>query len=175
MKTTINKKLVGGLLIGLMFTAIGTVLVTAQADVTTQETIPPIPFGGRHGFGPYAYNLTEDQQAEIEEILATLREQNATREEVQAAIQDKLEEFGVLDIQLENEIAQTQQRLEILNREKELRDEGYSWDEINTIIQDEFGLEEPICLDIGIPKCSGFGQGPHGAPPEFTSGEEIQQ
>ena len=73
--------------------------------------------------------------------MTTLREQNATRNEIQTAIQEKLDEFGVLDTQLDNEIEQTQQRLTILNRQKELRDEGYSWDEINTIIQEEFDLE----------------------------------
>jgi DNA-binding transcriptional MerR regulator len=179
MKTT-NKKLVSGLLIGLFITAIGAVLVTAQTDDSTEETIPTIPFDGRHkmeGFGPFAYNLTDDQQAEIDDLIATLRQENATYEEIQSAIQEKLDEFGVLDAQLENEIARTQQQLTILNRQKELRDQGYSWDEINSIIQDEFNLENTTYMGYGMAFDHGFGPGPcgGGGPHEFMPGEEIEQ
>ncbi len=135
-----NKKLVGGLLIGLIITAIGAVLATAETDDTIDETTIPIPPEGKHGIRPFSYNLTEEQQAELENLMTTLREQNATRNETQAVIQEKLDEYGVLDTQLDNEITQTEQRLIILNRQKELRDQGYSWDEINTIIQEEFDL-----------------------------------
>jgi len=48
--------------------------------------------------------------------MTTFRDQNATPEEIQTAIQEKLDEYGVLDTQLDNEIAQTEQRLIILNR-----------------------------------------------------------
>ena len=175
MKTT-NKKLVGGLLIGLLFSTIGAVLVTAETDATTDETTQPIVFGGRHemhGFGLLSTYLTDEQQEEINETITSLRNQNATHEEIQAAIQEKLDEFGVLDTQLENEIEQTQQRLTILNREKELRDQGYSWDEINTIIQEEFDLENTMGFDMTFDQ--GFGPGPHGGPKAFMFGEEIQQ
>ena len=60
MRTT-NKKLVGGLLIGLIITAIGAVLTTAQTDTTTDETTLPIPPEGKHGLGPFTFNLTEEQ------------------------------------------------------------------------------------------------------------------
>ena len=177
MKTT-NKKLVGGLLIGLFITAIGAVLATAQTDDTTEETTPIIPFEGRHKmkeFGPFAYNLTDDQQAEMEDLITTLREENATWEEIQSAIQGKLDEFGVLDAQLDNEIARTQQQLTILNRQKELRDQGYSWDEINSIIQDEFDLENTTYMGYGMTFDHGFGPGPCHGPHEFMSGEEVEQ
>lgn len=174
MKTT-HKKLVSGLLIGLFITAIGAVFATAQTDETTQETTPTIPFEGRHGHGPFAYNLTEEQQTEIEDLLATLREENATRDKIQAAIQEKLDEYGVLDAQLDNEIAQTQQQLTILNRQKELRNQGYSWDEISSIIQDEFDLENTMHMGYGMTYDHGFGPGPCGGPHEFMSGEEIEQ
>ena len=59
---TINKKLVGGLLISLIITAIGTVLTTAETDDITNETTIPIPPEGKHGIRPFAYNLTEEQQ-----------------------------------------------------------------------------------------------------------------
>jgi hypothetical protein len=178
MKTT-NKKLVGGLLIGLLFSAIGAVIATAQTDATINETTPSILFGGRHGMnglGPLSTYLTDEQQAELNDTIASLRDQNATHEEIQAAIQEKLDEFGVMDIQLDNEIEQTQQRLTILNREKELRGQGYSWDEINTIIQEEFDLENTTCMGFGMTFDQGFGPGPHGGGPHnFMSGEEIEQ
>ena len=127
--------MVGGLLIGLVLMSIGAIFATAQTDETTQETpMPPISFGGHHRLGPLRYNLTQEQQTEIEDLITTLREQNATNEEIQTAIQEKLDEFGVLDEQLDNEITQTEQRLQILYRQQELREQGYSWDEISTII-----------------------------------------
>ena len=170
-----NKKLVGGILIGLIITAIGAVLTTAQTDATTDETTITIPPEGKHGLGPFAYNLTEEQHAEIENLLTTLKEQNATRNETQTAIQEKLDEFGVLDTQLDNEITQTEQRLVFLNRQKELRDQGYSWDEINTIIQEEFDLENITNMSYGMMQSPGFGQGPCGGPHEFMPSEELDQ
>jgi hypothetical protein len=158
MRTT-NKKLAGGLLIGLIITAIGAVLTTAQTDATINETIIPIPPKGKHGFGPFNYNLTEEQQTELENLITTLREQNATRNETQAAIQEKLDEYGVLDTQLDNEITQTEQRLAILNRQKELRNQGYSWNEINTIIQEEFDLKNMTNINYGMIQSQGFRQG----------------
>jgi DNA-binding transcriptional MerR regulator len=177
MKTT-NKKLVGGLLIGLIISAIGAVLATAETEDTTEEINPPMPFEGRHGmnsFGPFAYNLTDEQQAELEELIEALRQENATREKIQEAVHEKLDEYGVLDAQLDSEIEQTQQKLEILNRQKELRNEGYNWDEINTIIQEEFDIENTIDMDFGITCHQGFEPGPYSGPNEFISGEEIKQ
>ena len=151
MKTT-QKKLVGGLLVGLLIATVGAAFATAQIDDATDDTTddatdntpPQMPFGGKHGMmglGPYASELTDEQQTELEELMTSLRDQNATPDEIRTAIQDKLDELGVLDTQLDNEIAQTEQRLTILNRQKELRNEGYSWDEVNNIIEDEFDLE----------------------------------
>jgi DNA-binding transcriptional MerR regulator len=92
-------------------------------------------------FGPFASDLTDEQQTELEDLITTLKDQNVTPDEIQTAIREKLDEYGILDTQLDTEIAQTEQRLTILNRQKELRNEGYSWDEIRNIIEDEFGLE----------------------------------
>lgn len=177
MKTT-NKKMVGVLLIGLVIMSIGAIFATAQTDETTQDTtMPPIPFGRHYRLGPLRYNLTQEQQTEIEDLISTLRDQNATNEEIQTAIQDILDEFGVLDEQLDNEITQTEQRLQILYRQQELREQGYSWDEISTIIQEEFNLEDTMESGFGMAFDHGFGPGPKDRciPPELSSGEEIQQ
>ncbi len=186
MKTT-HKKLVGGLLVSLLIATIGAAaLATGQTDDATDDTqesttTPPLdrPFGDHHGmmgFGICGYNLTDEQQTELEALMTSLREQNATPDEMRTAIQEKLDEFGVLDTQLDNEIARTEERLTLLNREKELRDEGYSWNEITSIIEEEFGLENTTGFEIGM-------MGPHGGPghepprcfPEITSLEESDQ
>ena len=178
MKTK-NKKLVSGIFIGLVIMAIGAVITTAQTDTisneTTDEEAIPILGEGTHGPGPFCYNLTEEQQTELDNLIITLREQNATIDEIQSAITEKLDEFGVLDTQLDNEITQTEQRLTILNRQKELRDQGYSWNEINAIIQDEFDLGNMAHMGYGITKDYGFRHGSCGRPHEFMQDEDLNQ
>jgi len=198
MKTT-HKKLVGGLLVGLLIATVGAAFATGQTDDTTDDAIdnepPQMPFGGRYGMirpgnnttseppqmpfgnmiGPYASELTDAQQTELEELITNLREQNASFDEIRTAIQEKLDEFGVLDTQLDNEIAQTEQRLTILNRQKELRNEGYSWDEINTIIEDEFGLGNTTSVGWNMMDGPACGHGPCGDSQDFMIGEDLNQ
>ncbi len=178
MKTK-NKKLVGGLLIGIIVMAIGTVLVNAQKDdlqdeVTEEKTITFLDMG-KHGPRPFRYNLTVEQQTELQDLMTALREQNATGEKIQTAITDKLDQYGVLDTQLDNEIAQTEQRLLIFNRQKELRDQGYTWNEINTIIQEEFNLENMTGVGFGIEHDYGFGHGPSCKSHEFMKDEQLNK
>ena len=174
MKTT-HKKLVGGLLVGLLIATVGAAFATGQNNDTTDDTASQISFRGGHGMNgleSFAYNLTDAQQTELEELITSLREQNATPGEIRTAVQEKLDEFGVLDTQLDNEIAQTQQRLTILNKEKELRNEGYSWGEINTIIHDEFGLQNTTGIGPDVMHGQGFRHGLCGGPHGFTSSEK---
>lgn len=181
-----HKKLVGGLLVGLFIATIGAALATGQTDDTiddnsdTTEFMPEqFPFGDRSpglmGIGPCGSELTDEQQTELEELISTLRNQNATGYEIRIAIQEKLDEFGVFDTRLDNEIAQTEQRLTILNRQKELRDEGYTWDEINSIIEEEFGLENATGMGWSIMDGHGFRHGPCGGQPMPMMTEEAYQ
>jgi hypothetical protein len=177
MKTT-HKKLVGGLLVGLLIATIGAAFATGQTDDTTNDILPEPPFGDRQGMiglGPFGSELTDEQQTELEELLTDLRDQNATPEEIRTAMQEKLDEFGVLDTRLDNEIAQTEQRLTILNRQKELRNDGYNWDEISGIIEDEFGLENATGIGWDMMGGHGFGHGPHGGPRDCMVPEESDQ
>jgi len=198
MKTT-HKKLVGGLFVSLLIATVGSAFATGQTDDTTNDATDNTPsqmlFGGRHGMiglgnntiseppqmpfgnmiGQYVSELTDAQQTELEELLTSLRAQNASFDEIRTAILEKLDEFGVLDTQLDNEIAQTEQRLTILNRQKELRNEGYSWDEINDIIVDEFGLENTTGVHCDIMGEHGCGHGPCGALQDFMVGENLDQ
>jgi hypothetical protein len=179
----IHKKLVGGLLIGMLIATIGAVFATGQTDGTTDDdttddTTPQIPLRGRHGMnglGPFASNLTDAQQTELEELMTTLRDQNATPEEIRIAIQEKLDEFGVLDTQLDNEIAQTEQRLTILNREKELRNQGYNWTEVKNMIQNEFDLQNTTGFGQDMKFEHGFERGPCGGSRGFDTNEESYQ
>jgi hypothetical protein len=178
MKTT-HKKLVGGLLVGLLVATVGAAFATGQPNDTTNTTTPQIPplwdAQGMNRFGPFAYNLTDAQQTELTDLITSLRQQNATPAEIRTAIQEKLDEFGVLDAQLDNEIAQTQQRLTILNRQKELRNEGYNWDEIRNIIIDEFDLQNTSGIGQDMMFEHGFKCGPYGGPRGFMTNEETGQ
>jgi DNA-binding transcriptional MerR regulator len=173
MKTT-HKKIIGGLLVGMLIATVGVVLATEQDDDTSSDTINTLDskpsFDSRLGmceFGLFGSELTDEQQTELEDLMTGLREQNATHDEIQIAIQEKLDEFGVFDKRLDSEIAQTEQRLSILTRQKELRDEGYNWTEINSIIQDEFGLENAIGLGWDMIGGHDFRHGSCGGPQEF--------
>jgi DNA-binding transcriptional MerR regulator len=181
MKNT-HKKLIGGLLVGLLIAIVGAAFASGQVDDATDDasdkTCLQMPFRGRHELmriGPYASELTDEQQTELEELMTSLREQNASPDEIRTAIQEKLDEFGVFDIQLDNEIAQTEQRLTILNRQKELRNEGYNWDEINNIIEDEFDLENTTGFGWDMMGGHGYGHGPCGDPRGFITSEESDQ
>jgi hypothetical protein len=128
-----------------------------------------------YGIGPFASNLTDGQQTEIWTIISDLRNKNATLDEIRTAIQEKLDEFGVLDTWLTYEIAHTEDQLTILNRQKELRDEGYSCEEIRNITQDEFDLENITGPGQGLISDIGFGHGPRGGSYGFIPPVESDQ
>lgn len=175
---TINKKLVGGLTVVMLVATIGAVFVTAQTNGTGTDTTPQKTFWGRrqmNGFGLFAANLTEEQKAELQTLVTTLKSQNATCQEIQVAIQQKLDEFGVLDKQLDNEITQTEQRLTILNREKELRTQGYNWTDIQQMIQDEFNLQNTTGFGHERMPGRGFDRGSCGGPREFSPHEKPDE
>jgi len=177
MKMT-RKKLVAGLLIGTLIATIGATFATGAIDDTTTNTTVLSPTDtnhGMYGIGPFASNLTDEQQTEIWTLITSLRDENATPEEMKAAIQNKLDEFGVLDTWLSSEITQTENKLAILNRQKELRDEGYSWADISNITQDEFDLQNMTGLDQGLMNDIGFHHGPCGGSDGFISPEEPEQ
>ena len=134
MKKT-SKKLAGVIMIATMLAVIGVAVVSAQNE-------DGMFWDGRN----FMAQLTDEQ-----------------REDLQAMMQQKMEEYGVemptQDELLKKQIQQTEQRLERLNRQRELREEGYEWEDIQEIIQEEFGLEFP---EAG--QCMQFGHGfRHGA------------
>src|SRR4030042_1900111 len=98
MKKT-SKKFVGGFLIVLAIATIGVVFATAQDDGTTEEFTSQDNFcGRRHMDGPksfnnnstdhglFFYDLTEDQQTEVDELRTSLQDQGANYSKIQEAI-----------------------------------------------------------------------------------------
>lgn len=186
-----RKKLIVGLMAAMVIGTIGVVFATAQTDGTTPDITTQKMFRNTkdqnrtrffdgnmtHGmgmFGCFNYNLTRDQQTELQQLMTTLKDQNATPQEMQSAIQQKLEEFGVFDTQLDNQIAQTEQRLTILNREKELRNQGYNWTEVRNMILNEFDLQNSTNGgDPDMMQGRGFGREPDRGPQDFMAGEDL--
>ena len=141
-----GKRIFGGLMVAMIIATIGAVLVSAEAENADETDEWHLPFHGReNSFGKNSLDneLSDEQQAEIDTLITNLNEDGASPEEIREAVFAKLNEMGIIDERLENTIEQTEQRLEILNREQELRDQGYSWEEINEIIQEEYVLEYP--------------------------------
>ena len=139
MKKTNSKKLVGGLLVVMLVATIGAVLVSAQESEGGM-------FWGKRGF---MTELTDEQ-----------------REEMKTTMQQKFEEYGIemptRDEMLDKQLEHAEQRLEILNRQKELREQGIEWEEIRDIIQEEFELEFPEegqDMRFGRGRCGGFRRG----------------
>ena len=148
MKNT-SKKLVGGFMVALLIATIGAVIVSADSDDTTDDESKynfVWGFGGRGHMGVSKgnlfYELTDEQEEELIQLKQTMIDEGATCEEIREAIMEKLDEWGILDKRLDEAIEQTELRLEILNRQKELREQGYSWEEISSIIQEEFNMED---------------------------------
>jgi hypothetical protein len=171
----------GGLLAILLIGSLGVVYTTAQTTTTNQttdssqpahhnttkpmhdnnSTMPPHGHGrdGLRGCIPPGINLTTEQRQELNETIASLSQENATAQEIQAAIRIKLDEFGVFDAQLNASINQTELRLKILKREQALRDQGYNWTQIESMIASEFGTNTTGPMDHNNMMDQGFGCG----------------
>ncbi|MFX1297446.1 MAG: hypothetical protein ACFFD2_21665 [Promethearchaeota archaeon] len=163
MKNT-SKKLVGGFMVALLIATIGAVIVSAEIEDTTEDESSNNffwGFGGRGHMdiskGNLFYELTDEQEEELLQLKQTMIDEGATCKEINEAVLDKLDEWGILDKRLDEAIEQTELRLEILNRQKELREQGYSWEEISSKIQEEYDLEETF--REGKMFVHGFGRG----------------
>jgi len=168
----------------MLVAVVGAVITTAETDDSSSddETQQDL-FFGKHCRGeqiPFFSELTDEQKEEIEALRESLEEEGASAEDIRAAVQEKLEEFGVaferpeltdeeLDEQLDTAIERAEQQHNILNRKKELREDGYSWEEIEDVIQEEFDLSFPAGGHQGMMKGPGFHGGPCSDPQDFMS------
>ena len=141
MKKT-GMKLVGGVMAAMIVGTIGAVLVSAEANDDNETNEWHVSFDRKNMdvLEAVTSELTDDEQAELDALVTSLNEDGASCEEIREAVFAKLNDMGILDEQLNTAIEQTEQRLEILNRGNELRDQGYSWEEINEMLQEEFVL-----------------------------------
>ena len=171
-----SKKLIGGLLVVMIIATIGTVIAIGETEDTTEDESSNNFFWGFGGKahmeiskGNLFYELTDEQEEELLQLKQTMIDENATCEEIQEALMEKLDEWGILDKRLDEAIEQTELRLEILNRQKELREQGYSWEEISSLIQEEFDLQETF--GEGKMFGHGFGRGGCRGPRGFMDEE----
>ena len=110
--------------------------------------------------------LTDEQKEEIRELRQELIDEGATCEEIRESMQTQLEEYGIelptREEIIDMKINKTQQRLEILERIKELIQENpeITQEEIREIIQEEFDLEIPD--GEGMMHRRGFRHGSYG-------------
>ena len=151
MKKATQKKILGGTLIVLFLSILGAVLVTAELDdaedVPDDSTnFPDFRFGRLNcRQEPYMSELTEEQQEEINNLRQSLTEENATQEEIREAINDLLTEFGIelpdRDDILDDQIERTIEKLELLELQKQLREEGNTWEEIEDILAEEYDFD----------------------------------
>jgi len=128
MKKT-SKRIVGGILVVLIIATIGAVVASAHPG--------------------FFSDLTDEQKEELNELRQRLIDEGANCSEIREAIHEQLEEYGIefptrLEM-IDNQINQTKQRLEILERTKELIQENpdITDEEIRDIIHEEFDLEIP--------------------------------
>ena len=151
-KTT--KQIFGGLMVLAIIGAIGAVVVNAH---------------------PFLSELTDEQRDELKELSEALRNEEATHEEIREAMHDRLESYGIdiptKDEMLDKKINTTRQRLEILERKKTLREEGYEWEEIDEIIQEEFDIEYPLFEEKHQRFRRGFNRGSCMGPRNFMPSE----
>ena len=155
-----SKKILGGILVVMLIGTIGAVVASAHPGFFSE--------------------LTDEQMEELNELRQELKDSGATWEEIKEATHEKLEEYGIemptreeiIDMKIEH----TQQKLDILERTKELIQENpdISNEEIREIIQEEFELEEPF--GFGMKGSRGFHRGRCGFGGGFnipTDGSEI--
>ncbi len=155
MKKATTLKILSSLIVTLLIGTIGAALVSADDTTkleTEQKDFENCPKGMRPP--PFFDELTDDQKEELKNLVETLKEEDATREEIHTAVQEKLEEWDISieppkltdeerDEILAKKIQNTEQRLEIMNRVQELRDQGYDYEAIKDIIGEEYDIDPP--------------------------------
>ena len=128
MKTT-SKKIIGGFMVAALIATIGAVAVSAQ--------------------GPFFNDLTDEQKQEMKDLRQSLIDEGKTRAETHEEMRSQLEGYGIelptREEMIDKRIEQTEQKLEILNRVKDLIEENpeLTKEEIRDIISEEFELELP--------------------------------
>lgn len=128
----------------------------------------PDGFRGRHHrrhIARLAGQLTDEQLAELQNKIAELREADAGREEIKAAVDELLSDFGVEVPNRGNQLAErfgdqlTEEQLaELLGEVETLRESGATRDEVRNAVHsllDGYGVEVPEFGDHLLERFSG--------------------
>ncbi len=118
--------------------------------------LPEPPEGGRHG-GPGKHGmpfkdlLTDEQQAELETMVSSMRDADSSRDEIHEAIETKLEEWGIeipekpdQDIHDAMKELTTEQRKQVHELVKDMHEQGAEREEIQEAVKsllESFGIE----------------------------------
>jgi hypothetical protein len=127
MKKTTSKKILGIGLVVILIATIGAVVTSAHPGFFSE--------------------LTDEQKEELKETRENLIEEGATCEEIREEMREQFESYGIelptREEMLDKQIERAEQRLEILNRIKELVNENseITQEEIRDKISEEFELE----------------------------------
>ena len=159
MKKKISKKIIGGLIIISIIATIGTVIVSADISDDKGDKNWFFPCKGKEskiGMHAFFYELTEEQREEIKNTKETLEEEGKTPEEIRDAIKQLLESYGIdlptKEERLDNAIANTEQRLEVLEYVKELITENpeLTKEQIRHLVEEEFDIDLPEFNENGM-------------------------
>ena len=185
MKKSTQKKILGGTLIVLFLSILGAVLVTAELDdaedVPDDSTNFPyfrfVRLNCRQE--PLMSELTEEQQEEINNLRQSLTEENATQEEIREAINDLLTENDIelpdRDDILEDRIERTTEKLELLELQKQLREEGNTWEEIEDILAEKYDFDPSLNHHDMMGFRGGKGMGPGPGHFENPFNEDVEE
>ena len=144
MKKT-SKKIFGGFLVFTLLATIGAVVVSAHPGFFSE--------------------LTDEQKEELKELRQELIDEGKNCSEIRETMREQLEEYGVefptREEMIDDRINRTKQKLEILERTKEIIQENpdITEEEIREIIQEEFDLLMPE-EGYGMRHRGGFCRGP---------------
>ena len=140
--------------IGLILTSV--LILSAISGGTILTTYAFDNQGGRPCKAPFYSDLTDEQKEEIKTIVEELREDGASREEIKAAVDSKLTEWGIEVPEFKNGAKRRhppflndlteEQREEIKDIVQDMRENGASREEVKAAVDSkltEWGIEVP--------------------------------
>lgn len=148
------------------------VLVAALAIALSAGAVAYAGRGGKcEGHGPFGPVLTEEQRAEIHSMVTGMRDADASRKEIHAAVLEKMEGYG---IEVPEDFKRHHPRHEIFSqltqeqretihaKVRQMREAGASREEVRTAVREMlegFGIDLPEIGDHGSPMPLGESQG----------------
>ena len=183
MEKATTKKIIGGFLIVLLVATIGAVIASADTDDSDGNEGWKFPFWGKRNMHigiPFKSELTDEQIEELKELKENLEAEGKNPEEIREAIKEQLELYGIefptIEERLDNAIANTEQRLEVLEYIKGLIIENpdLTREEIRDLVQEEFDLDLPEGFGCGMRFRQGFRCGYYAGSRDFSNNGDSE-